>query len=491
MKQLSGLDSAFLNLETADAPMHVGCVSVLDLKRAPANFGFAAVRARIAERLYLLPILRRRLVTMPLNLIPAFWIDDPDFRLGDHVQRLTLKAPGRDRQLAELVAELISKPLDRSRPLWAFYYVEGLSRQRVACISLIHHACSDGIASAQLLGKLLDLTPHAVTPADPGIPADMDEVPLAIDRLLFTARELWRRQRALVQVVRENAALAWQLTRPFFGSGETTSMELPGEESSAGRLRPAPRTRFNATIDANRSYACRSLSLARMKAIKKALHITVNDVLLAVCAGALRAYLLEKNELPERPLTAAVPVSVRARAQRGEGGNRLTMLSADLPTHLADPLARAAAIALGTAHLKTSHRAVPAKTLMDWMELPAPALMGSAARLYESFVNRDLLHPPFNLVISNVPGPPVPLYLAGAPLLANYPISIPYHGLAFNLTVLSYCDQLDVGLTAHRGTVPDIEHLMDLLEGSLQELATAANVVEQPKRLRRQMRTAR
>ncbi len=121
---------------------------------------------------------------------------------------------------------------------------------------------------------------------------------------------------------------------------------------------------------------------------------------------------------------------------------------------------------------------------MDWMELPAPALLGSAARLYESFVNRDLLHPPFNLVISNVPGPPVPLYLAGAPLLANYPISIPYHGLAFNLTVLSYCKQLDVGLTAHFGTVPDIEHLMDLLEAALDELAVAANVngvTENPK----------
>jgi WS/DGAT/MGAT family acyltransferase len=488
MKQLSGLDSAFLNLETADAPMHVGCVSVLDLKRAPANFGFASVRARIAERLYLLPMLRRRVVTMPLNLIPAFWVDDPDFRLTNHVQRLKLKAPGRDRQLAELVAELIARPLDRSRPLWIFYYVEGLSRQRVACIGLIHHACSDGIASAQLLAKLLDLAPDAVTPPNPDLPPDDDELPLALDRLLFTAGEVWKRQRALVQVVRENAALAWQLMRPFFTGEEFDADDLPDQQSHTNRLRPAPRMRFNVSITAERSYACRSLSLLKMKAIKKALHITVNDVLLTISAGALRSYLLEKNELPERALKAAVPVSVRARANRADGGNRLTMLSTDLPTHLADPLARAAAVAINTAHLKTSQRAVPAKVLMDWMELPAPALMGSAARLYESFINRDLLQPPFNLVLSNVPGPPVPLYLAGAPLLANYPISIPYHGLAFNLTVLSYCNQLDVGLTAHRGAVPDIEHLMDLLDNSLEELAAAANVSEIAKPSRRQKR---
>ena len=241
-------------------------------------------------------------------------------------------------------------------------------------------------------------------------------------------------------------------------------------------LKAAPRTRFNVAIDAQRAYAFRSLPLQRIKGLKRALSITVNDAVLALCAGALRAYLQEKGELPERPLVAAIPISVRTREDRKAGGNRLAMLTAELPTHYDDPLQRVAAVSRSTAKLKRVHRAVPAKLLMDWVELPAPALMARAARLYENFINSDRLKPPVNVMISNVPGPPVSLYLAGAPLLANYPISIPYHGLALNITVLSYRDQLDVGLTAGRDAVPDLPHLMDLLAAALDELEAAAGL---------------
>ncbi|MDE0856187.1 MAG: WS/DGAT domain-containing protein, partial [Nevskia sp.] len=193
-------------------------------------------------------------------------------------------------------------------------------------------------------------------------------------------------------------------------------------------------------------------------------------------AGALRQYLTEKDELPERPLVAAVPISVRSREDRKAGGNRVAVLTAELPTHYADPLQRVAAVSRSTAKLKRVHRAVPAKLLMDWMELPTPALMARAARLYENFINSDRLKPPVNVLISNVPGPPHTLYLAGAPLLANYPLSIPYHGLALNITVLSYRDQLDVGLTAYRDAVPDVGHLLDLMVRALEQLEHAAGV---------------
>jgi len=488
MKQLSGMDSMFLNLETADAPMHIGGVTVLDLAHAPQGFGFETVRQRIAERLHLLPSFRRRLVSMPLNLVPPFWIEDPDFRFDRHVQRVQLKAPGRDAQLAELVAELAGSALPRDRPLWAFYYVEGLSRRRAACISIIHHACIDGVSGAELLSKLLDLEPIAPQLPPPVTEWDPDELPLVIDRLLFTARQAWSRHRQFVGLLRSSGPVAWQLGKALLGRGEDVAAaepaagETPEPPLAAPPFRPAPRTRFNVAIDARRSYAFRSLSLPRIKAVKDALGITVNDAVLAICAGALRQYLLEKDELPERPLVAAVPISVRSREdRRAGGGNRVAMLTAELPTHYADALQRVSAVSRSTAKLKRVHRAVPAKLLMDWMELPTPALMARAARLYENFINSDRLKPPVNVLISNVPGPRVTLYLAGAPLLANYPISIPYHGLALNITVLSYRDQLDVGLTAYLDAVPDIGHLMDLLANALAELERAAGIAPSKK----------
>jgi diacylglycerol O-acyltransferase / wax synthase len=487
MKQLSGLDSMFLNLETADAPMHIGGVTILDLAHAPAGFGFDTVRQRIAERLHLLPSFRRRLVSMPLNLIPPFWIEDPDFRFDRHVQRLQLKAPGRDSQLAELVAELAGKPLERDRPLWAFYYVEGLSRRRAACISIIHHACIDGVSGAELLSKLLDLEPEPPALPPPTGYWDPDELPLVIDRLLFTAKQAWSRHRQFVGLVRSSAPVAWQLGRALLGKGESEAAPeaqaespAPGASGKVVAFKPAPRTRFNVAIDAQRSYSFRTVPLARVKTLKNSLGITVNDAVLAICPGALRQYLLEKDELPQRALVAAVPISVRASLRSREklenGGNQVAMLTAELPTQYADPLQRVAAVSRSTARLKRVHRAVPAKLLMDWMELPTPALMARAARVYENFVNSDRLKPPVNVLISNVPGPSQTLYLAGAPLLANYPLSIPYHGLALNITVLSYRDQLDVGLTAWREAVPDIGHLMDLMVESLTELEAAAGV---------------
>ena len=487
MKQLSGMDSMFLNLETADAPMHIGGVTMLDLARAPQDFGFETVRQRIAERLHLLPSFRRRLVSMPLNLVPPFWIEDPDFRFDQHVQKVQLKAPGRDAQLAELVAALAGTALPRDRPLWAFYYVEGLSRKRAACISIIHHACIDGVSGAELLSKLLDLEAVAAPLPPPVTHWDPDELPQVIDRLLFTAKQAWSRHRQFVGLVRSSAPVAWQLGKALIGRGEAApDAATPPAEGADPALLPesfkaAPRTRFNVSIDARRSYAFRSLSLPRIKALKRALSITVNDAVLAICAGALRQYLLEKDELPERPLVAAVPISVRSREHRQAGGNRIAMLTVELPTQYADPLQRVAAVSRSTGKLKRVHRAVPAKMLMDWMELPTPALMARAARLYENFVNSDRLKPPVNVLISNVPGPPVTLYLAGAPLLANYPISIPYHGLALNITVLSYRDQLDVGLTAYLDAVPDIEHLLDLMAEALAELEGAAGIAAAPK----------
>jgi diacylglycerol O-acyltransferase / wax synthase len=474
MHQLSGLDTVFLNLETNAVPMHVGGLTILDPSQAPEGFGFEAIKQLVASRLHLLPMFRRRLLESPLNLDQPYWIEDPEFDLENHVRHRGLPRPGTMQQLADFVCDVISTRLDRSMPLWRMYYVEGLEGGKVALVTKIHHAVIDGVSGAELLSVLLDLTPQPRKIKPPEAPWLPDELPAPWKLTYITAKNLLSRPGNLVKLVRDTSPLvyamgqnAWARRRAAL---ESKAQDVT-EEKTGGT---APRMRFNTTITARRSYAFGPLSLADIKTVKNAFGVSVNDVVLCVCAEALRNYLLEKKELPRQPLIAAIPMSVRTEAEKGAGGNKVTMARAQLATDIADPVTRLLALSRKMGKVKSTMKAIPAKLMQDWAHAPPPAVMAQAARLYENFGIQDLLNPPYNLVISNVPGPPVPLYLAGAPLLANYPISIPYHGLACNITVFSYQNNLDVGITAHRGTVPDAEHLLALMRDALAALLARA-----------------
>lgn len=475
MRQLSGLDTMFLNLETNAVPMHIGGLTILDPKTAPGDFGFEAVRRLIESRLHLLPMFRRRLVTSPLNLDLPYWIEDPEFDIEHHVRHRALPRPGNDRQLCDFICDVMSTRLDRSMPLWRTYYVEGLSGGRVALLSKIHHACIDGVSGAELLGVLLDLEPVPRAVAPPETPWEPEPLPSPIELAASTARNLVARPRKALQLLRDTAPI-------LFSAGKTAlahrraqdasrSTAIAADEKSVGA---APRMRFNTTITARRGFAFRSLPLADVKAIKNAFGTTVNDVVLCLCAQALRQWLEARHELPDKSLVAAVPVSVRSSEEKGTHGNKIAMARTALHTEIADPVERLLAIGKRMGRVKKSFKATPARLLMDWMNVPAPGVFAQAARLYENFSIQDFVYPPYNLVISNVPGPQQPLYLCGATVQANYPISIPYHGLAFNITVMSYQDNLDIGLTAHRSSVPDIDGLMDLMAGALAELRERA-----------------
>jgi diacylglycerol O-acyltransferase len=476
MRQLSGLDTMFLNLETNAVPMHIGGLTIVDPSSAPKDFGFDAIRRHIESRLHLLPMFRRRLVTSPLNLDLPYWIEDPEFDIEHHVRHRALPRPGNDKQLADFICDVMSTRLDRSMPLWRAYYVEGLAGGRVALLTKIHHACVDGVSGAELMSVLLDLSaePRVVPP--PERPWEPEALPSPIQLAASTARNLAMRPREAWRLLRETgpylfsagrAALAHRRARDHAGDLDDT----PVEDRDVGA---APRMRFNTTITARRSFAFRSLPLADVKLVKNTFGTSVNDVVLAACAGALREYLLEKHELPDKTLVAAVPVSVRTEEEKGTHGNKVTMARTALHTEIKDPVERLQALSKRMGKVKKSFKATPARRMMDWVNVPSPGLLAQAARLYENFSIQDYVYPPYNLVISNVPGPPQPLYLGGARVQANYPISIPYHGLAFNITVMSYLDNLDIGLTAHRTTVPDIDHLMELLEQSLAELKRRA-----------------
>ena len=476
MRQLSGLDTMFLNLETNAVPMHIGGLTILDPSTAGRDFSFEGVRRLIESRLHLLPMFRRRLVTSPLNLDLPYWIEDPEFDIEHHVRHRALPRPGNDKQLSDFICDVMSTRLDRSMPLWRTYFVEGLAGGRVALMTKVHHACIDGVSGAELLGVLLDLepTPRQVSP--PAIPWEPEPIPSPIQLAASTARNLATRPKEAWRLLRDTAPFLFNAGRAAIAHRRAQehaeeALPLAADERSVGA---APRMRFNTTITARRSFAFRTLPLSDVKVVKNAFGTSVNDVVLCLCAEALRGWLLEKNELPDKTMVAAVPVSVRTQDEAGTHGNKITMARTALHTEIEDPVERLAALSKRMGKVKKAFKATPARLMMDWMNVPSPGLLAQAARLYENFSIQDYVYPPFNLVISNVPGPQQPLYLNGARVLANYPVSIPYHGLAFNITVMSYMDNLDIGLTAHRTTVPDIERLMDRLEQALVALKARA-----------------
>lgn len=461
MQQLSGLDSLFLNLETRSCPMHVGSVAILDPSTALGGFGLSTIRAHIESRLHLAPPFRRRLLRVPLDLGPPFWVEAPDFNLDDHILEHHLN-PADEGALKALVEDLAEQRLDRRKPLWECHYVEGLPEGRVAVITKIHHACIDGMAGAEILTKLLDTDPEPAAVPPPQTRWRPDKLPGLIERARMAAQELGERPGHALTALRHSLPIVTETGRRL----------LPGRDHAAAALPhlSAPRTHLNETISGQRSYAYRTLALDDVKAIKSVLGVSVNDVILGLCAEALHQYMAAKGTLPDEPLIAGIPVSVRTATQSGTGGNRVTMAVAGLHTDIVDPIERIHRISAHMNQVKKKTKAMPANLLQDWAEVPSPALMARAAQLLEIFEAHRLVQLPFNLVISNVPGPQQPLYYAGARLLSTYPVSIPYHGLGFNITVLSYLGNLDFGLTAHWGTVPDTDFFADLLQGALSDI---------------------
>jgi diacylglycerol O-acyltransferase / wax synthase len=475
VKQLSGLDEQFLAMETRTVFGHVGSVCILDPTTTTEDYTLDHVTRAIAARLPLVPLFRRRLVEVPLGLDQSYWIDDPDFDIEFHVRELALPKPGSDRQLSDQVARLHARPLDRSRPLWELYLISGLPKGKVAIYNKIHHAAVDGVSGGDILSALLDLTPE-------GRPAPVEEEPFVGERLPGTWELLARSARSALRqpghavrvatdLIRSTPAIAGALKGPLATllpghSDQADDLLLPGV-----RLR-APHTPFNANITAHRRWACTDLPLAEVKSIRVATGLTVNDVVMALCAGALRRWLLDHDALPASALVAAVPVSVRTESQQGALGNQVSMMFAGLPTHLDSSADRLAAVHLAMGVAKEQHDAIPASLLADVSEFALPVLANQAWRLSARLRLFERVSP-YNVIISNVPGPNVPLYLAGAKLLAYYPVSAITDGQGLNITVMSYCGTMYFGLVACRELMPDLDKLAGYLRAELDEMLAA------------------
>jgi WS/DGAT/MGAT family acyltransferase len=475
MQQLTGLDASFLAMETPAMYGHIGSICVLDPTTAPTPITLASVTDLVESRLHMIPPFRRRLVDVPLGLDMPYWIEDPDFDIEYHVRELALPAPGDDAQLAEQAARLHARHLDRRRPLWELYLIHGLAGGKIAMYTKVHHAAIDGVSGNDILTALLDLGPEG-RPAEDVPDRVTEQAPSAVEMLLRSAVSLAGHPARGVR-------MTYHLARSLPGLATTAALpRIPGLDRFFGRessvllgtstgLR-APVTPFNKPIGPHRRWAFRSVPFEDVRAVKNASGITVNDVVMALCAGALRRWLDDHDALPEAPLISAVPVSVRTDEQAGTGGNRVSMMMAALPTNLDDPAERLQASHEAMRAAKEQHGAMPADLLTDVAQFAMPALAGQAARVAARLRLLERISP-FNLIISNVPGPNVDLYYAGAKLLRYYPLSAIAEGQGLNITVMSYGGALHFGLIADRDLVPDLDTMAGYIEEELKILVHA------------------
>ncbi|HQR69778.1 MAG TPA: wax ester/triacylglycerol synthase family O-acyltransferase [Burkholderiaceae bacterium] len=455
MKPLSGLDSLFLHLETPSTPMHVGAVHLLERPRRSGDF-LERVRRHVARRLHLSPVFTRQLASMPLEFANPVWVRADHVDLTRHVVRVTLPAPGSLAQLEAAIARLHAQPLDRSRPLWRFHVIEGLADGGLAFYTKVHHATLDGAAGVALALALLDLSPSPRTverprrrsPDRPGLVA-----------LVGTA-------------LRVNSSQTVHLVRQLPSIARIAAQLLRSSTGFSRNLAFGPRAPFNRAIDAGRSFATASLPLADVKRIAEAHGATLNDVVLTLVSGALRAYMKPHGGIPKKSMVAAMPVSLR-EAGNTEATTMATMTLASLATNVADPIARLRAVQESTRSAKDVTRQLKGVIPTDFPSLGLPWLLSAAAGLYGRTALADRIPPIANLVVSNVPGPHVPLYLAGARLKTYWPVSIVEHGLGLNITLQSYAGSLDFGVLAARVGVPDARPLARGLHQALDELAQA------------------
>lgn len=469
MKQLSGLDASFLYMETPEMPMHVGALHLFELPAGYKGSFVADVRRHIGSRLPLAQVLCRKLAWMPFNLANPIWVDAvPD--LTQHIVGIKLPKGSGLPELDAQVGQLHPVLLDRERPLWKFHIFEGLApgpgrAKRFALYTQLHHAAVDGQAAMALAQAILDVQP---TPRDieretrPAKKLDIGLASLLSGVLANQLQQYGNLVKALPSTVGALSQVAAKGARSVAGRVASNN----ADDASIGL---APRTRLNASVTAGRAFAGVSLPIAQVKALRRAHDATLNDVVLMLCGGALRRHLLQHGPLPRKSMVAAVPVSTRAAGDT-TANNQASMTVVNLGTHIADPMERLRYVQAASAAMKSTLGSVKSLMPTDFPSLGVPWLMSTVTSLYGKARVADRIPPIANVVISNVPGPAFPLYMAGAKMLTNYPTSIVVHGIALNITVQSYAESLDFGLMACAKAMPEVAELADHLQAALAEL---------------------
>lgn len=461
MRRLSAADAYFLFTERPGWPMHTGSLVILDRTESP-GYGVEQVRRLLSERLPRLPEFMMKLKEVPFGLDRPLLVEDEDFNLDYHLHRIAVPSPGGPREVGDLVGNLTQIPLDRRRPLWEMWFIEGLADDRVALFVKVHHCLVDGVSGAGLAELLCDLTPNP-PPENTESPQPLERsgrvpatVELAVRGLGAAATSPFRMADWAAGQARRGF-YTWRVAKP---QGWRTILDA------------APKVPWNGVIGPLRRFAYTSVPLAEIKRVREHFGCKVNDVILTLCASTLRGYLLARDVLPAQSLIAVVPMSLRTEGDV-ELGNKIMEMFVSIHTDIADPVARLAAISTDMGNAKEIGRAIGAKELRSLASSVVPGLANLAWRAYQSLEMEEWGRIPANAVISNVPGAPIPLYTAGARIERLHPVPPVVLSQGLNITVMSYLDSIDVGFTVDREMVPDPWEMVEGFHAALTELVAA------------------
>ncbi len=464
MQQLTGLDASFLYLETSNSPMHVGGLAIYDPRTASGGkVGFKQIMANVAARASRVPAMNNVLVEVPMRLDHPYWKSDGLFDPEFHIRHIALPKPGDWRQLCIQVARLHARPLDRSRPLWEFYIIEGLDNIEgfpkgcFALVSKMHHAAIDGASGVEVMGAIHDLSSEYPEQSSENV---------AKERTPSYGRLLWQTQ---LNNIKTPARIFEVAKNTIPGVAKAVTGLARGRLS---RVTDIPRTRFNTNISPHRVFEAVEMRLSSIKAIKDAVGngTTINDVAITICGGGLRKYLESKNELPQRSLAAMAPINVRTVDQQGTAGNQVSQMTVSIGSDIADPLERLSRVNEGTARAKQLTSAVGAKAMTDYSQFIPSTLAASAAKVYSRLGLANRVKPFYNCVITNVPGPQVPLYFTGARLMSNFALGPPIDGMGLFHGIMSYCGNFNIGVSACREMMPDPAFYAQCLREAYEEL---------------------
>ncbi len=474
MKALSGLDGAFLHLETPETPMHVGSLHLFELPPGYRGDFHANIKRQMKSRIHLAPVFTRKLAPMPLQFANPVWVEEDRVDLDYHVQRVTLPAPGTQAQLEDCAGRLHSELLDRARPLWRLYVFDGLESGQAAYYIKVHHAVLDGQAGVLLAQALFDVSAKArrITPGALAQGEHPGLVALAAAALRHDAGQYIKLLRHLPDVVTTLASL--------FRAAPGEVKGRLGQNFSFG-----PKTALNVPIAGARGFAALSIPIATLKALGQAHDAKLNDIVLALCGGALRRYLAGHGGIPKKPLIASMPISLR-KPGNAEFSTQATLSLVNLNTDIADPLKRLRAIRDAAAAVKALAQRAKGVIPTDFPSIGVPWVLHGLASLYGRSGIAGAMAPIANVVISNVAGPQVPLYAAGARMTTYWPLSIVEHGLGLNITVMSYAGAMGFGFTTARNAVPDARALSAALLEALEELVERSRPAARKKTIRGQ-----
>ena len=460
MKRLNGMDAMLLYSETPNLHTHTLKVGIIDATDYDGEYGFDVFRRTIERRLHLLDPLRYRLIDIPWRLHHPMWLEDCPVDLDYHLRRVQVPAPGGRRELDQVMGEIASTPLDRSKPLWEFYFAEGMADNRFALIGKVHHTLADGVASANLLARLMDL---AGSPQDDTVEYPTCEAPSTRDLLWEAQRDHFANMAAMPALFGDTVRGVMRLRRR---AKERSS------HPDLAKMFDAPPTFLNHVVSPTRTYATASLSLAEVKETGKALGVTFNDIILATAAGGLRELLLRYDGRADRPLLASVPISTDRSADRITG-NKLGGLMVSLPVHIDDPVERVRLTSLATATAKENYELLGPELQGKMMEyLPPPV----TPALFKWQARRAAQNKLMNVAISSVPGPRERGNIGGAPVTEIYSVGVLSAGSAFNMTVWSYVDQVDISVLSDDETFDDVHEATDAMVHSLGEIRRAAGL---------------